>query len=104
MISEITARLLPPVLPNVEIHTSRFDIGEPELTSMTLWPGLSAVAGISTVVSANFAGVGVEAERISTLVPMLATSMVTALTTVGLGKCNINPTPFLKPGNGTASL
>lgn len=36
VISEMSARLLPSVAPNVEIHTSRFDVGEPDLTGMTL--------------------------------------------------------------------
>ena len=36
VISEMSARLLPSVVPNVEIHTSRFDVGEPALTGMTL--------------------------------------------------------------------
>lgn len=36
VISEMSARLLPSVVPNVEIQTSRFDVGEPDLTGMTL--------------------------------------------------------------------
>ncbi|CKU63161.1 Uncharacterised protein [Mycobacterium tuberculosis] len=45
-----------------------------------------------------------DAERISTLVPVLATSMATVPTTVAWGSCNIKPTPFLKLGNGTGSV
>ena len=51
MISEIVAWLLPLVVPRVEIHTSRFDVGAPARIGMTLWPGLSVKAGASTVVS-----------------------------------------------------
>src|SRR5262249_483218 len=98
------ASLLPLVVPSVEIHTSRFDVGEAALTGMTLGPGLSAVAGGSTVVSSSLDGEAVDEERISTLVPVPAMSMVTAPTTVALGSCSSNPTPFLKPGNGTASV
>ena len=104
MISDKPAWLLPLVVPNVEIHTNRFDVGEPALTGMTLWPGLSANAGASTVVSSNFEGEAVDAERISTLVPVLGVSMVTWPTTVGFGSCSINPSPCLKLGNGTASV
>lgn len=39
VISEIAVRLLPSVVPSVEIHTSKFDVGDDALTGMTLWPG-----------------------------------------------------------------
>ena len=71
---------------------------------MTLWPGLSGKAGASTVVSFSVDGVGVDADRISTLVPVLGVSRVTWPTTVGFGSCNISPSPCLKLGNGTASV
>src|SRR4051794_39210958 len=100
----MSARLLPSVLPSVEIHTSTFDVGEEPFTAMVLCPGLSAVAEVSTVVSPSFDGFGEADERISTLVPVLEISIVTAPTTVGLGSCSINPTPFLKLGNGTGSV
>lgn len=69
-----------------------------------LCPGLRVVAGASTVVSSSFDGLGLCAERISTLVPVLEMSMVTVPTTVGLGNCNISPTPLLNPGNGALSV
>jgi hypothetical protein len=34
--SEMAALLLPSVVPNVEIHTSRFDVAAPDLTGMVL--------------------------------------------------------------------
>src|SRR5690348_12952147 len=98
------AWLLPLVVPRVEIHTSRFDVGAPALTAMVLCPDFSAVAGVSTVVSSSFDGFGEGDERISTLVPVLEMSMLTAPTTVGFGSCSIRPSPFLKLGNGTGSL
>ena len=36
VISEKSVRFLPSMVPNVEIHTSRFDVGAPALTGMTL--------------------------------------------------------------------
>lgn len=36
VISEMSARLLPAVEPSVEIHTSRFDVGDAALTGMLL--------------------------------------------------------------------
>jgi hypothetical protein len=36
VISEMAALLLPSVVPSVEIHTSRFDVGAPDLTGMVL--------------------------------------------------------------------
>ncbi|COZ83827.1 Uncharacterised protein [Mycobacterium tuberculosis] len=79
-------------------------MGAAASTEMVLWPGRSAVAEVNTAVSSSVAGVGVDAERISTLVPVLATSMATVPTTVAWGSCNIKPTPFLKLGNGTGSV
>src|SRR6185437_397922 len=64
VISEIFAWLLPSRVPSVEIHTSRFDVGAADLTEMVLRPGLSAVAGLSRVVSSSFDGVAEEDARI----------------------------------------
>ena len=36
VISEMAALLLPSVVPSVEIHTSRLDVGAPDLTAMVL--------------------------------------------------------------------
>ncbi len=96
-------RLSPLVVPNVEIHTSRYDVGDDALTGMLLWPGCIATGWVSAVVSSSLAGVAVADERIWTFVPVLARSRVTAPTTVGCGSCSIRPTPLLKLGNGTAS-
>lgn len=101
---ESSERFFPSVLPKVVIHTKTFDVCAPERTGMVLCPGLSGVAGTSREVSSSRPGDAVDEERISTLVPVLGVSMDTAPTTVGLGNCNINPTPFLKLGNGTASV
>jgi hypothetical protein len=66
--------------------------------------GVQRRSGVSTVVSARLAGVGVCEERTSTLVPVLEMSMVRLPTKVGFGSCNINPTPIFKLGNGTGSV
>src|SRR5258705_11679497 len=79
--SEISEWLLPPVVPSVEIHTSRFDEGVGLLTGMLSWPGGSGVGAVRAAVSTNLAGVAVSAERICTTVPLLSTSTVTPLWT-----------------------
>jgi hypothetical protein len=71
---------------------------------MVLAPGLSVVAGVSTVVSSSEAGVADSAERISTAVPVLFRLIPTSPIAVGCGNCSISPTPFLKLGNGTGSV
>jgi hypothetical protein len=43
VISEMAATLLPLVVPSVEIHTSRCDVGDDALTGMLLWPGCTDV-------------------------------------------------------------
>src|SRR5690625_4052732 len=103
VLSGIWLRLSPPVVPMVEIHTSRYDVGVEESAEILLAPACSALAGASTVVSASRAGLAVEAERSSTRVPVLETLMPTLPITVGLGSCNSSPTPFLKFGKGTGS-
>ncbi len=40
--SPMSVRLSPLVVPNVEIHTSRYDVGADALTGMLLWPGCIA--------------------------------------------------------------
>ena len=104
VMSEMSVRLLPAVWPNVEIHTSRFEVAAALGTEMVLLPGLSGVGPVSTVVSARLAGLAVEALLIWTWVPVLDTVMVTLPTTVDSGNCSMRPTPFLKFGNGTVSV
>ena len=104
VMSEISVRLLPSVVPSLEIHTSTFDVSVRSWTSMRLCPGCNGVVGVSSVVSANAAGFSVGEERICTSVPVLDMSMVTALSAVGSDRCSNNPSPSMKFGNGTASL
>ncbi len=70
--SERAARLWPLVVPSVEIHTSRYDVGDDALTGMLLWPGCTDVGCVSAVVSFSLAGVAVDDERIWIFVPVLA--------------------------------
>src|SRR5215213_6247242 len=93
VMSEIDVRLWPSVVPKVEIHTSTFDVSVRLPTSMRLCPGCSDVVGVSSVVSANLAGFSVGDERIWTFVPVLDTSIVTALSAVGSDKCSKSPSP-----------
>lgn len=88
----------------METQTSKLEVGAAFSTLMVLDPGLSWVAGVNTVVSDSDEGVGVCAERISTAVPVLLRSMSTSPTVVDSGSRSINPTPFLKFGNGTGSV
>ena len=104
MISEISIRLSPCVLPKVEIHTSTLEVLVRSCTAMRLCPGCSGVVGVSSVVSANLAGVWVGDERICTWVPVLDTSIVTALSAVGSDRCSNRPIPSMNFGKGTASL
>ena len=71
---------------------------------MVLAPGVSAVGWVSAVVSSRLSGSALVAERICTSVPVLDTVMVTLPTSVGSGNSSSRPTPFLNPGNGTASV
>ena len=68
---------------------------------MRLCPGCSGVVGVSSVVSANLAGVSVGDDRICTSVPVLDKSMVTALSALGSDRCSSSPSPSMKFGNGT---
>jgi hypothetical protein len=96
--------LLPPVVPRVLIQTSTNVAGAAEVfRGMTLWPGRNGVGGLSSAVSLGFAGVALGDDRICATVPVLSRSMVTALSLVGPGSCNINPTPSLNLGKGWAS-
>ena len=72
--------------------------------AMRLCPGCSGVVGVSSLVSDNLAGVAVGDERICTLVPVLGTSIVTALSAVGSDRCSSRPIPWMNFGNGSASL
>jgi hypothetical protein len=90
VISEMSERLLPPVVPSVEIHTKTVDVGVRVFTGMLLWPGRIGVGGVSSVVSASLAGVAVGEERICTMVPVLSRLTVTALRIVGCGSCSSN--------------
>src|SRR6195256_6969151 len=72
VISAMSDRLWPLTVPSVETQTSTFDVGDALSTLIVFGPGLSGVAGVSTVVSSSDEGVGVCDERISTAVPVLS--------------------------------
>src|SRR5262249_11886829 len=80
------------------------DVGADIVSGIRFCPACTAVGGVSAVVSSRLLGESVVAERIWILVPVLDRLMSTAASLVGSGSCNINPTPFLKPGNGTLSV
>src|SRR6185312_12874639 len=100
----MSERLAPSVLQSVVIHTSTFDVGADMLIGIRFWPACTAVGGVSAEVSSRLLGAAVVAERVWILVPVLDKLMSTASSLVGSGSCNISPTPFLKPGNGTLSV
>ena len=85
VISAMSERLLPSTWPSVDTHTNRLLVCVGLFTLMVLEPGLSWVAGASTVVSSSDEGVGVYAERISTAVPVLSRLIVTSPIAVGCG-------------------
>src|SRR6476646_73656 len=64
VISEISVRLWPSVVPNLVIHTRTLDVLVRSCTSTRLCPGCSGVVGVSSLVSANVAGFSVGEERI----------------------------------------
>jgi hypothetical protein len=59
VISEISVRLWPSVVPNLVIHTSTLDVRVRSWTAIRWWPGCSGVVGVNSVVSSSFAGVSV---------------------------------------------
>src|SRR6478752_6470758 len=71
VISEISVRLWPSVVPNLAIQTRTLDVLVRSCTSTRLCPGCSGVVGVSSRVSANVAGVSVGEERIWNSVPVL---------------------------------
>src|SRR6201993_1706541 len=104
VISEISVRLSPLVVPRVEIHTSTLEVLVRLCTAMRLCPGRSEMFGVSSTVSANLAGASVVDERICTWVPVLDTSIVTALSAVGSDRCSSRPMPSMNFGKGSGSL
>src|SRR6185312_2766035 len=64
VISEMSARLLPSTVPNVEIHTSTYDVGDALLMVIVFGPGFIGVGGVSSVVSCSDDGVALRADRI----------------------------------------
>ena len=101
---EMADSLLPSTVPSVLIHTSTYDTGCGLVTVIVFDPVFIGVGGLSSVVSFRVAGVADCADRIWIDVPVLFRSSDTDAMAVGCGNCRINPTPFLKFGNGTASL
>src|SRR3954467_10012062 len=102
--SDSVVSLLPSTVPSVVIHTSTLDVGVGLVMVMVFDPVFIGVGGLSSVVSSSVAGVALWADRIWIEVPVLLRFSVTEASAVGCGSCRISPTPFLKLGNGTASL